>query len=83
MHPLTNDLSGLSDEDLFNKKNELSNKLNYAYRAGYSDMVMQIQLILEDYSFEIDRRNRKMMDDAQKSGRLGKSGDDSAKDITR
>ena len=83
MHPLTPDLTGLSDEELFTKRNELTSKLNYAYRAGYSDMVMQIQLILQDYAMEVERRNQKMMDDAQKSGRLGKDGDDSAKDLTR
>jgi hypothetical protein len=47
---------------------------------GYGDMVNQIQLVLGDYAMEVERRNQQMMDQAQKSGRLG--ADDSAKDIT-
>ncbi len=83
MHPLTPDLTSLTDEELHTKRSELTSKLNYAYRAGYGDMVGQIQLVLQDYAMEVERRNQKMMDDAQKSGRLGKSDDDSAKDLTR
>jgi hypothetical protein len=80
MHPLTNDLSKLSEEELHSKRSDLNTRLSFAYRMGYSDMVNQIQLVLGDYAMEVERRNQQMMDQAQKSGRLG--ADDSAKDIT-
>lgn len=81
-HPLTPDLTTLTDEELYAKRNELTNRLNYAYRIGSGDMVHQLQLVIMDYGMEIEQRNKKMMEQAQKSGRLGKNDDDSAKDIT-
>lgn len=82
MHPLAPDLAGLSDEELHTKRSELQNRLGYAYRIGSPDMVGQLQLLLQDYAMEVERRNQKMLADAQKSGRLGKPGDDTAKDLT-
>ena len=80
MHPLTQDLEKLSDEELHTKRSELQTRLNYAYRIGSADMVNQLQLIIMDYGYEVERRNQKMLENAQKSGRLGP--DDTAKDIT-
>ncbi len=80
MHPLTNDLSKLSEEELHSKRSDLNTRLSFAYRMGHGDMVNQLQLILGDYAMEVERRNQKMMEQAQKSGRPG--ADDSAKDIT-
>jgi hypothetical protein len=82
MHPLAPDLGKLSEEELHTKRGELQGRLNYAYRIGSTDMVNQLQLLLQDYAMEVERRNQKMLDDAQKSGRLGKPGDDTAKDLT-
>jgi hypothetical protein len=56
--------------------------MNYAYNVGNGDLVMQLQLLSQDYLMEVERRNQKMLEDAKKSGRLG-AGDESAKDITR
>ena len=81
MHPLTPDLSKLTDDELHSKRAELQNRLSFAYRMGYSDMVHQLNLLIQDYAMEVEFRNKKMLEDAQKSGRLGGS-DDSAKDIT-
>jgi hypothetical protein len=83
MHPLAPNLEALSDEELHTKRSELLNRVNQAYRFGNADMVNQLQLLLQDYAMEVERRNQKIMSDAHKSGRLGKSGDDPAKDITR
>ena len=83
MHPLAPNLEGMSDEELHTKRSELQTRIGSAYRMGSADMVNQLQLLLQDYAMEVERRNQKMMDDAMKSGRLGKSGDDTAKDITR
>ena len=81
MHPLTNDLSTLSDEELHSKRSDLNTRLGFAYRMGHSAMVNQLQLVLGDYDMEVGRRNQKMLEQAQKSGRLGS--DDTAKDITK
>ena len=81
MHPLTNDLSKLTDDELYTKRSELQNKLGFAYRMGNSDLVHQLNLVIGDYLLVIETRNKKMLEDAQKSGRLGPDSD--AKDITR
>lgn len=82
MHPLAPNLEGLTDEELHTKRGELQGRMSFAYRVGNADMVGQLQLLLQDYAMEVERRNQKMMDQAMKSGRLGNQ-DDSAKDITR
>ena len=81
MHPHTPDLSKLTDEELYTKRSELQNRLGFAYRMGHGDMVHQLNLIIGDYMIEIETRNKKMLEDAQKSGRLGPDPD--SKDITR
>jgi hypothetical protein len=81
MHPLTPDLSKLSDDELYTKRNDLQTRLGFAYRMGHADMVNQLTLLIGDYLLEIETRNKKMLEDAQKSGRLGPDPD--AKDITR
>lgn len=81
MHPLTPDLTKLTDDELHTKRAELQNRLTFAYRMGYSDMVHQLNLLIQDYAMEVEIRNKKMLEDAQRSGRLG--GDSDAKDITR
>jgi hypothetical protein len=83
MHPLAPDLSKLTDEELHTKRGELQGRMSFAYQIGNADMVNQLQLLLQDYAMEVEQRNSKMMEQAQKSGRLGTSGDDTAKDITR
>ena len=82
MHPLTNDLSKLTDEELHSKRSDLQNKLSFAYRMGHGDMVNQLQLVLGDYAMEVETRNHKMLEQAQKSGRLAAT-DDTAQDITK
>lgn len=66
MHPLVSDLSGLSDEELNRKYNDLTKKYNQAYRFGPSGVLPQIQMILENYRAEMDRRNRKFMEEMDK-----------------
>ena len=81
MHPLTSDLTKLTDDQLYTKRSELQDRLGFAYRMGHADMVHQLNLVIGDYMIEIETRNKKMLEDAQKSGRLGPDSD--AKDITR
>ncbi len=65
MHPLVTDLSGLSNEELHKKYNELMNKMNQAYRFGPTSIIPQMQMILENYRYEMDKRNRKTLEELE------------------
>jgi hypothetical protein len=65
MHPLVPELSNLSTEELHKKYNELTQKLNQAYRFGPSSAIPQMQMILENYRYEMDVRNRKILDEME------------------
>jgi hypothetical protein len=65
MHPLVSDLSGLSNEDLHKKYNELMSKMNQAYRSGPTSIIPQMQMIIENYRYEMDNRNRKTLEDME------------------
>lgn len=65
MHPLTPDLSKFNLDELNNKYNDLSKRINFAYRIGNSDMIYQLQLLMEDYQAEIQVRNRKALEDME------------------
>jgi ribosomal protein S15P/S13E len=63
MHPLAEDVTLLSETDLNKKYNDLSSKLSQAYRFGLTDIVGQIQMLLDVYKSEISNRQRKQMED--------------------
>ena len=60
-HPLTPDLSKLTQEELTNKYNDLMRRMNYAFRIGQVDMVGQLQMLIQDYQSEISNRNQKAL----------------------
>lgn len=59
MHPLSPNLSALSDAELHKKHGELVQRLTQAYRIGPYGIVGQLQMLLDDYNLEIQRRNQK------------------------
>ena len=63
MHPLAPNLSEMSDIELQKKHSELITRLNHAYRYGQTQMVQQVQMIMEDYQSEITRRQQKILED--------------------
>jgi hypothetical protein len=73
MHPLSPDLSQLSDEELHKKYGELQRRVTQAYRMGSHSVISQMQLLIDDYRMEISERNRRQMEQmekkAQESGR--------------
>ena len=69
MHPLSPDLSKLTDDELQQKRGELQNRLMMSYRMGNADLVMQVQLLLGDYDIELQARNQKMMDQISKASK--------------
>ncbi len=69
MHPLSPDLSKLTDDELQQKRGELQNRLMMSYRMGNADLVMQVQLLLGDYDIELQTRNQRMMDQMSKASK--------------
>ena len=65
MHPLVSDLSGLSNEELTKKYNELMSKMNQAYRFGPTSVIPQMQMILENYRAEMDNRHKKTLEEME------------------
>jgi hypothetical protein len=66
MHPLVGDLSDLSNEDLNKKYTELMAKFNQAHRFGPTSVIPQMQLVLENYRHELEKRSKKLMEDMDK-----------------
>ena len=58
MHPLVQDLSTLSNE-------ELHKKYNQAHRFGPVSVLPQMQMILENFRDEMNARNRKIMEEME------------------
>jgi len=63
MHPLTPNLTELSESDLQKKYTDLNTRLSQAYRMGNGPLVEQVRMMLDDYTAEIGRRQQKMMDE--------------------
>ena len=62
-HPFVGDLSNLSMEDLVEKVSKLTKNLAFATRSGNYGMANQIQMVLEDYRSELNRQQRKLLED--------------------
>ena len=73
MHPLSPDLSTLTDDEVARKFNELSKRLGQAYRSGPSQIIPQIQMLMQDYQQELGNRQTKLMKEmeerAEKNGK--------------
>jgi adenylate kinase len=72
-HPLTPDLSKLSNEELNQKYGDIMKRITFAYRTGSSDMVYQLQLLQEDYQAEVQRRNQKALEEMEKNSKQFKN----------
>lgn len=68
MHPLTPDVTSLSDQELQKKCNELLTKMNQSYSMGNIDLVSQIQMIYEEYNSEMMRRQQKAYTEMMERG---------------
>lgn len=76
-HPLTPDLHGLSDADLANKISELNKRVVYGYKMGNHHVIQQVQMMLEDYMIEQQRRDQERYEKANQSAKdSGKNWDD-------
>jgi len=66
MHPLTEDLSKLNDQELFKKISDLTNYLTQSYRLNNYNVVGQIHMLLDDYTAEANRRHQKTLEELNK-----------------
>jgi hypothetical protein len=76
-HPLTPNLRELSDTDLLKKQTELQKRMIYGHQTGNSNMISQVELMLEDYREEAMRRDRERTQQANETADgKGKNWDD-------
>lgn len=68
-HPLAPDLSGLSTEELHKKYNELLTRYNQAFRSGPVGVLSQLQMLIQDYQQEIQKRNAKQLEELEKNSK--------------
>jgi hypothetical protein len=69
MHPLCPDLTKLNDDQLQEKIVDLQKRFIQASRCGPAAAMSQINMMLEDYQFELQRRQEKMMEDMMKNNK--------------
>ena len=81
MHPLGNDLSKLSDDELNKKFNELSKRFNQVYRFGPQQVIPQLQMLMQDHQEEIKRRQAKLMKEMMEKMDKDKNGGKGLKNI--
>lgn len=60
-HPFISDLSDKSLDELQKKITELNNKLTFSFRVGNSPLIQQIQMALESYKSEYNKRMDELM----------------------
>ena len=80
MHPLTPNLHEMSDTELQEKMKELNTRLVQAYRAS-PGVVNQIRMVLEDFTEEQQRRDKKSLDKLMDSSSDKQDGWDDIIDI--
>ena len=80
MHPLTPNLQEMSDTELQEKMKELNTRLVEAYRAS-PGVVNEIRMVMEDFTEEQQRRDKKSLDKLMDSSSDKQDGWDDIIDI--
>lgn len=60
-HPFISNLSDKSMEDLSSTITELTKKLTFAYRMQNSNMIHQLQMVIESYRTEYNKKMDELM----------------------
>jgi len=60
-HPLVGDLKELSLEELQKKVSELNKRISFAYRTGNQALLGQLQMVMEAYNNEYQRKMQELM----------------------
>lgn len=66
-HPLVQDLSSLTNDELLTKYNDLNKKFMIASRTGSGAVISQMSMLLESYRTEMRTRQEKLLADANKN----------------
>ena len=66
-HPLTPELKNMNDSDLAKKISELNKRIVYGYRMGNQHLIQQVQMMLEDYMIEQQRRDQERFEKTNKN----------------
>lgn len=66
-HPLIQNLDDLTIDELAAKVNELSGKLNIAYRTGNGHLCDQIRMAIESYQNKLREKQQKQYSEAQQN----------------
>lgn len=74
MHPLAPDLNSLKDEELHTKMAELQKRMTQCYKFGPVQIIPQLQMLMQDYQDEINRRNQQTMAELTKKSDKGNKG---------
>lgn len=61
MHPFINDLSDKKLEDLQTTISDLTGKLNFAYRTGNGSLIHQLQMVIDSYKAEYQKKMDEMI----------------------
>jgi hypothetical protein len=67
MHPLVTDLSGLKDQEIHGKINDLTKKY---FMTRNPDVQRQIASVLDDLRIELGERNRRIIEEQMKDKNL-------------
>jgi hypothetical protein len=67
MHPLVSDLSGLKDQEIHSKINDLTKKY---FMTRNPDVQRQMASVLDDLRIELAERNRKLIEQQMKDKNL-------------
>jgi hypothetical protein len=67
MHPLVNDLSGLKDQEIHGKINDLTKKY---FMTRNPDVQRQIANVLDELRIELGDRNRRLIEEQMKDKNL-------------
>lgn len=62
-HPFVGNLSDKSMDELTESINKLNKSLAFSMRSNRYDMANQIKMILETYRSELNRQQRKLLED--------------------
>jgi len=59
-HPFVNNLSGKTMEELSNDLSDLTKKLGFAYRMQNGPLIQQLQMVMESYKAEYNKKMDEM-----------------------
>jgi hypothetical protein len=61
MHPFINNLSDKKLEELQTTISDLTGKLNFAYKTGNGPLIHQIQMVIDSYKAEYQKKMDEMI----------------------